>query len=523
MRNKIFAVLLSALLLSAGWLRITGLTLAVALVPLLVLSEGCDASRRSWWRMAGWTMLTMLLWYTATCWWIWHATAPGAAVAVVVSSTLFTAAFMLYHYVAKRAKRALAYCVFVSAWIAAEYWYLRGEVSFPWLVLGNGMAGDVWAVQWYEWTGVFGGSLWLLVCNLLFFEAWRLRSRRSIVKAAAAFAAPLFISLALWWSYDEPANKVRITVVQPNISCFPIDAKFDLPDSVQDSIFYALGSQAPPDSRFVLLPETALAAQGIIWENDWASPSIDNMRRLQREHLHEGEIIAGASTMRYYPDGVPSSPTARCRNGIRYDVYNTALAFDSTGLADVRHKIKLVVGAEKVPYPKLMEALSFLIVELGGSSGQLGVDDEAVNFEHDSIRIGTAICYESIYGDFFADFVRRGADVMGIITNDGWWGDTAGHRQHFSYARLRAIETRRSIARSANTGISGFIDPRGRVLSSLGWDERGTLTADIPLNDRITLYVRYGDYVARLCCYLLLLCVLYFCAYCVRRRNHLVD
>ena len=192
-------------------------------------------------------------------------------------------------------------------------------------------------------------------------------------------------------------------------------------------------------------------------------------------------------------------------------------------MSGVRHKIKLVVGAEKVPYPKLMEALSFLIVELGGTSGQLGVDRHPVNFALDSIRIGAAICYESVYGDFFADFVRRGANVMSVITNDGWWGDTPGHRQHFSYSRLRAIETRRSIARSANTGISGFINGRGDVISTLGWDRRGTLSEQIALNDRITFYTRYGDYIARIACYVLLLSVLYYVAYRVRKRNHLVD
>ena len=170
-----------------------------------------------------------------------------------------------------------------------------------------------------------------------------------------------------------------------------------------------------------------------------------------------------------------------------------------------------------------MEALSFLIVELGGTSGQLGVDRHPVNFQLDSIRIGAAICYESVYGDFFADFVRRGANVMSVITNDGWWGDTPGHRQHFSYSRLRAIETRRSIARSANTGISGFINGRGDVISTLGWDRRGTLSEQIALNDRITFYTRYGDYIARIACYVLLLSVLYYVAYRVRKRNHLVD
>lgn len=523
LRNRIFLAALAVLLLSLGWLRLTGLTLVVALVPLLLLSESYDASRRSFWRMTAWTWLTMFAWAVVTCWWIWNSTPAGAVAALLVTATLPTVAVMAYHYVSKRAPQSLAYCTFVGAWIALEYFYLTTEASFPWLTLGNGFANDVWAVQWYELTGTYGGSLWVLVCNLLFFEALRQRSVRRAVVGVVAVVLPLVVSVVMWFGYDESDERVKISVVQPNFSCFPLDQKYDLPDSVQDSIFRALIEQCPSDSRYVLLPETALGANSAIWENDWAAAAIQNIRSVQESHLPEGTVIAGASTLRLYPLGVPASKTARTRGSMRYDVYNTALEFAPQGEFDVRHKIKLVVGAEKVPYPRLMSMISGLIVELGGSSGQLGVDPALKVFGSDEVPIGVAICYESVYGEFYADFVRRGAKVMSVITNDGWWGETNGHRQHFSYSRLRAIETRRSVARSANTGISGFISPRGEVISSMGWDERGVLTAEVPVESRLTLYTRLGDYVARLSCYLLLLCVLYYVAYRIRRRSHLVN
>ena len=127
-----------------------------------------------------------------------------------------------------------------------------------------------------------------------------------------------------------------------------------------------------------------------------------------------------------------------------------------------------------------------------------------------------------MYGDFFGDFVRRGAQAMLIISNDGWWGDTPGYKHLFTISRLRAIEHRRAIARSANTGISGFISPRGDIGAALGWDVRGTLTGEVPLMAEQTFYTRYGDYLGRISEYVLLLSVLYFMAYRIRRRNHLV-
>lgn len=522
LRNRFLLFALAVLLLSSGWLRGTGLTLVVALVPILLISESYDATRRSFWRVAGWTWLTMLTWAIITCWWIWNSTPAGAVAALLVTATLPTVAVMAYHYVSKRAPRSLAYCTFASAWIALEYFYLTTEASFPWLTLGNGFANDVWAVQWYELTGVYGGSLWVVICNLLFFEALRSHSVRRAMAGVVAVVVPIVVSMVMWFGYDESTERVKISVVQPNFSCFPIDQKYDLPDAEQDSIFRALIEQCPADARYVLLPETALGANSAIWENDWSAAAIANIRSVQESHLAEGTVITGASTLRLYPFGVLASTTARTRGTMRYDVYNTALEFAPQGEFDVRHKIKLVVGAEKVPYPRLMSFISGLIVELGGSSGQLGTDPAPKVFGSDEVPIGVAICYESVYGEFYSEFVRQGARVMSVITNDGWWGKTNGHRQHFAYSRLRAIETRRSVARSANTGISGFISPRGEVISSMGWNERGVLTAEVPVESRLTLYTRLGDYVARLSCYMLLLCTLYYVAYRVRRRNHLV-
>ena len=115
----------------------------------------------------------------------------------------------------------------------------------------------------------------------------------------------------------------------------------------------------------------------------------------------------------------------------------------------------------------------------------------------DSVKIGTAICYESVYGDYYREYILKGAQVMSIITNDGWWGDTPGYRQHLSYASLRAIETRRSIARSANTGISAFINQRGEIISQTGWWQPAYLNGQLCLNDEITVFVRHGDIIGR--------------------------
>ena len=119
--------------------------------------------------------------------------------------------------------------------------------------------------------------------------------------------------------------------------------------------------------------------------------------------------------------------------------------------------------------------------------------------------IGTAICYESVYGEHCAKYVRKGARLLTVITNDAWWGNTPGYRQHLSYSRLRAIETRRWVARCGNTGISAIIDPCGRILDRTPWWEEAVLQGSVQLLQGQSFFVRYGDMVGRVCVFLFLL------------------
>jgi len=547
MLRKFAAVILSAALLAPGWLSGTGFTLLAAFVPLLWISSVQPATRRGWWGMFGWAALAFTLWNAATVWWIWHATPIGPVAATLASVFLNTTAFMTYHTVSKKAPKALAYTTLVAAWIATEYWYTVGSFSWPWLILGNGFSHEVWAVQWYEYTGVFGGSLWVLLCNLFVFEAWR--SRRSVrrwIEAGAALLLPVAWSLGLWHHEGlrersgkgaleaEPA--VRVSVIQPNVDCYD---KFHTDDSRQERNIVELLAEVPADAQFIILPETAVP--GYYWEpgltrrESVPDPAVP-MRRTGTERpgpfwqelrdslqsSHPGALlVTGANTKLAYPAQRRTPTARRAGAGIYYDHFNSSVGLDSAGRVQIHHKGRLVIGVENTP-TWVFRVLKFLVIDLGGTYGQIGRGLHGTVFEHDGVRMGPAICYEGLYGDFFGDFVRRGARFMAIVSNDGWWNDTPGYRHLFSISRLRAIEHRRAIARSANTGRSGFISPRGEVGATLGWDERGVITADLPLRTQTTFYTRYGDYLGRIAEYVLLLCVLYYAAYRVKRKNYLV-
>ncbi len=530
--QRLLLALLSVVLLSLGWLRASGLTLLIAFVPLLLISASYGSSRREWWRMAGWTALVMGLWCVATCWWIYYAAAVGIVAATIVQILLFGGVFMVFHTFSKRARPAHAYTTLIAGWLWAEHFYLGGEVSFPWLLLGNGFANDVWAVQWYELTGVLGGSLWVLLVNVLLFE-WLLNRKNKGLGISALFfiVAPMVASLIIGASYHENPNtqKATVTLVQPNFD--PYEEKYNLPVDEQLAIIGSLVEEAPEDVDYIVLPETVIGDAGDpIWEdNIYRSHSIRSLEAVRRAKYPEAQLIVGAMTYHLYNGAKDASPTARHSGSMWYDRYNAAIALDGDSVLKVSHKSRLVVGVEKMPFMDILRPLEKLIVDLGGTTGQLGTDKyRHLLHQRNShypygISVAAPICYESVYGEHFGAFTADGAELMMVITNDGWWHDTEGYRQHFSFSRLRAIESRRWVCRAANTGISGFISPTGKVGDTLGWDERGTLYAEVTPSREVTFYAKAGDYLGRLGGYLFLLSLLYYVSYRFRKRSHLVN
>ena len=496
--------------------------LFVAFVPLMLISTRYGASWRDWWCMCGWAALTFLLWNAMTVWWIWLATPVGPIAASIVSTWWSLAAFMLFHTVSKRAPKGLSYVLFISAWIAAEYIYTQAPaLSFPWLTLGNGFFDDTWAVQWYEYTGVFGGSLWVLLVNVLALQALTFRKPLWIC-ATLALALPIAVSLVLY-NVEDPEGKrylsregVCVSAVQPNVDCY---AKFNTDKQWQQDNLCHLLDDVLDSADFVLMPETSL---GATLDTDNLSDA-DIVRRMAGELRDAGSdamIVTGCETVTVYGT-TKDSATARRLHNRYYDVFNSSIGFDASGAVQLHHKCKLVVGVETTP--AWLRDKQIFSIDLGGTFGQLGIGSSARPFEHNGIKIAPAICYEGTYGNFMGEFVRNGAQIIGVVSNDGWWGNTLGHKTLFAYCRLRAIEHRRDVARSANTGVSGFITSRGDDIIRLEWDKRGVVSAEIRLNNKMTVYTRYGDYIARLSLYIAGLCLLYFVAYRAKKRFYLVD
>ena len=524
-----FAVLMSVpfLVPHMGWVALLGL------VPLLLMDEVADAHgvKRFFW----WYFLAFVLWNAATTFWVCNATVGGGIFAVVANSVQMSLIWALFRFAKKKLEGVSPYVFLAAMWIAWERMYFNVQISWPWLTLGNSLARSVRLAQWYEYTGVLGGSLWIWVSNIWLFLIARsaidgsrfakpLRSRLiSDILCAAVILLPVALSLRIF-ARTQPCSdeSLEVVVAQPNfdpyekfVSMTQAQQNVILVDLLEQGLRHRDGQGGPV---LLLGPETFTS--DIVLGREEHSPTWERICSLIEAHP-EANIIFGASTRECIGPEKGKAYTARkFRDGNWYISHNSAFITDTTRRTDVFQKSRLVIGVESMPWPRVF---SWIDDKLGGVMGRCvgqdtvktlhfrsyGPDGEIVQ----DIPIGCAVCYESVYGEYCTGYVKDGARALTVITNDAWWGDTPGYRQHLSYACLRAIETRRDIARCGNTGISGFINRRGEITSESRWWEREHIEGRISLYDGQTFFVRHGDITGRACT---LVFFLFFLALLVR-------
>jgi len=534
MKNRqIYLLLLaSAILLSLPYYRFfSGIVLFIAWVPMLFVEDYLTQNREKYrsGRMFFLAWLTFLIWNLLTVYWIWNATIPGAIAAYIINSLIMAVAFWLIHLVHRTLGDRMGHFAFLVIWTAYEHYFLNIQINFPWLLMGNGFAKDITMVQWYEYTGTLGGTFWVLFVNLLLFVLLRHYVRTDTLRGkyfelgllGVVLALPIGWSVIRYHTLQEKGAPVEVVVVQPNID--PYNDKFSgMSNDEQLSIILQLADSLVTDhTDYVVAPETAIN-DGLL-ENDLSrSRSIRRIRAFVRRHPRV-RFVTGATTWRIYPAGPQPTPTARKRaDGTWEDIFNAVLQIDTTSVIQVYHKSKLVVGVEMIPHPKLLRPLlGNILIDLGGSLGGYGTQEERTPLvsADSSFRVGVAVCYESIFGDYVTGYVKEGANLLFIITNDGWWGNTPGYHQHRTYASLRAIETRRSIARSANTGISCFIDQKGKASQLTPWWTRDAIRGVIHTNEKKTFYTRHGDYFGRVSDFFAVILLLYVISYRLMRKK----
>ncbi|MBO6515177.1 MAG: apolipoprotein N-acyltransferase [Bacteroidia bacterium] len=498
--------LLGGVLPAIGWPpHKLSFLLFFAFVPFLLLETHFVEKKRGIW-FGLYAYLGLFVFNLITTWWVWNASPGGAVFMLFANSFLMLIPFLSYRFCKKILGQGRGLLMFIATWLTFEYFHFRWDLNYPWLTLGNGFATSTSLVQWYEYTGAPGGSLWILLSNALIFLLVTQYKRSIAVCTALLLLVPIGWSWILGRTQNTCKAKNEILIIQPNIDPYK---KFDAGKDVEQlELFLKLCQEGvTPDTRLIVLPETALVGNT---NETYLSRSyaVRQLKAFLSQHPGVGMLI-GASTHRFYKEGesLPPYPRYYEPEDRYYDSYNTAVQLKSDGSIELYHKSKLVPGVESLPFPQFFKEFDAILkLDFGGESGNLGKDKQAKTFYYEApdttskpqLGVAPLICYESIFGEYVGDFVRKKATVLAVITNDGWWKNTAGHKQHMHYARLRAIEYRRYVIRSANTGISCVIDDNGNVLEELGWWQEGSIRARVPSLTYETFYSRSGDYLGKL-------------------------
>ena len=522
--------LATGVLLSFCWPAMGGMVPLVffAWVPLLLAEERFAISERSERprHFMPYVLLAVAVWNACTTWWLYCVSEPMESKLFSVigpnigNDLLFCVPWLVMRWARWFLPGRYVRWVLVVAWIAFERFHMNWDLSWPWLTLGNVFAEHPAWVQWYEFTGHLGGSLWVWLVNLgvaavILNKGARESGQRKGVMAAFLIAVPFGASEIRYATFKDAGVPLEIVIVQPNID--PYNVKFASDPLVQlDGMLAQAEPLITPRTVLVVMPETALQElprladgpngdlllQGL-WENDLgASQSVHRIRAFLSKHPGTS-LVCGMSSAYLYPEGAHLPVTARVIEslGRGFDAYNAALLVRPDGTTESYMKSKLVPGVELLPFEEWLGPISSIALDLGGTTGSLGTQEEreVLSTQQGHVKFAPVICYESIYGDHVAAHVRNGAQFITIMTNDAWWSDSPAYRQHLAFGRLRAVETRRSIARSANTGISCFIDQRGELSEVTDWWVPAARKGIVLARADLTFFARFGDLIGATC------------------------
>jgi apolipoprotein N-acyltransferase len=364
-----------------------------------------------------------------------------------------------------------------AVWVSTEY---AGRTilfgGFPWALLGYSQVTVLPVAQLASIVGVFGLSALIVWVGTALAWAVIERNRASLI--ALASAAVLVTGVSLWGAARlasaellHEGTPITVGVVQGNIAQ---DQKWDA--AYEDAIlakYLRLSAEAVNQgATFILWPESAVP---FYFESDAKS---ERIREFARTH-HTSLLIGGDQ---YRPGSPPLS-------------YNAAFMVRPDGTtASVYRKVHLVPFGEYVPAKRML----FFAAPLVEAVSDFAPGDAPVTLPLASSRISTAICYEVVYPSLIREGVGLGSRLLTTITNDAWFGRSSAPFQHFEMASMRAIENGRYLARAANTGVSGFVDPYGHVLARSDLFVDRVLVARLRLLDVSTVYARIGDLVAYL-------------------------
>jgi apolipoprotein N-acyltransferase len=469
------------------------------------------------------TYLTLFIFNLITLYWVGSWTKEADTFLMVSGAALlfFNPFFYLivptlYYFSKKSFGKKIALFLFPFYWVTFEYLYSLTDARFPWLTLGNCLPYFNTFIQIADLVGVYGLSLIILFINIfIYLSIKELKQKKKIDNRFALAAAALFFVVMGYGvirinSFKISDEKIKVGLIQPNLNPWDKWKAGSIDDQLNQ--YLELSERAiNHGAKLIIWPESALPVYLL-------SGNYEN--EVERIHRFVGAknvfLMTGMPDVNFYFNKNESPKDAKeTKSGVLYTSYNSILPFTPFNLNVQKYgKIKLVPFGEHVPFVEELPFLGdFIKWEVGISSWNVGKHQTVFDLngvENFPIKVGGVVCIESIYPEFVAGFVQRNANLIVVVTNDSWYGNSSGPYQHKEISVLRAVENRRTLVRAANGGVTCIIDPLGRTIESTKLFTRDILVGDASIEKDLTIYSRYPSVVPLFSSFIAIGTILFF-------------
>ena len=460
-----------------------------AFVLLFQLSLLCDTKRE----VVYYAYPSFVLWNLFSTYWLMMATVAGGLAAILANAAIMLIPLLIIRSFFKSECNPIPVSFFTAAtWVSYEFLHHNWDLAWPWLTLGNGWSNLTGVIQYISITGVFGISFWVILTASLLFLWLKTQSKQLLIAGSAAFLIfPLLSILTFIGIQSSEESPTEVVIIQPNSDSYEPYGGHPTLDSLIDQLLTLSGQVRTDQTDLIIWPENAIDTNLTI-ENRYFDRISDSLK------VWNTNLITGSGFIDLYEENDKPEVYRQTQNGAAFNVYNAALYFQPDLPTEVYKKGQLVPIVERFPFVEFFQKADYFGWVDWPSLAGFGLGKTANLFEVNGEDTPALICYDSVFSGWVNKFVENGAGYLTIITNDGWWGDSHGHTQHFAFARLRAIEHRMWIARSANNGISGIISPDGKVQIETEYWTEDAFRFTIYSNTNPTFYSRFGNWIGYL-------------------------
>lgn len=507
LNRSIFKCALSGLLLILGWppFSLTPL-LFITFIPLLFIIDKQTSIKRSW----AYAYLAFFIWTVGTMYWIGNTKIDFQgfviiAIAWILIPLFQSLPFLVFAWAKKKTDQVYIWYLLPLMWVSYEYLHSSWQLAFTWLHLGFGLSPMPWFIQFYEFTGYLGGSLVIVLLNVMFFNAIKaygnMNFKRNLSITLGFIAILILANLLL---HPQPKGgkgsaSVKTAIVQSNADPYEVLDKNSLKRQV-GTLQRLLLPLKGKGIDLVVLSEGYLRTSPLaplVLNNVDEQPAIKEIKKISKEI--NAPILLGFIGFKLFDskDIAPSSalPTG---DGRYFSAYNGAMLVAHDKTTQIQMKNNLVPFMERIPYLEQLSFFEKFKLRLNQAKNSYEKDDEVNVFEYKQMRIGTLICLDALFPGYSSHFVNKKANLMAVIANDSWAGNTSGYLQNAQYASVVAGSLRRDVVRCATTGKSMFVDKSGSKRNITSWDEQVVVIDNVHLLEESTFYAYAKDWLGLL-------------------------